>query len=163
MNQQTINKVSVATEQLKVMKETLDQDIARAAIACVNAEDATLMQQLVDEVPQAHEFAPMLQQLVLEMQTAKQKEQANDQASLDHRLTLMTLAKTMAEAYTDTLDTETLVWESLFNTAIAHVPNSALAELAEGVEKQLNSHLADGWLTELPLQVSEQLKSMQQP
>lgn len=163
MNQQTINKVSVATEQLKVMKETLNQDIARAAIACVNAEDATLMQQLVDEVSQAHEFAPMLQQLVLEMQNAKQQEKATDHASLDHRLALMSLSQTMAEAYTETLDTEALVWQSLFNTAIAHVPTSAIAELAEGIEKQLNSHLADGWVTELPEQVTEQLQVMQQP
>jgi len=162
MTQQALNNVAATTEQLKVMKETLDQDIARTAIACAQAEDAGLMQQLVGSVSKDHEFSPLLLQMALEMQSAKQARQATDVSSLDHRLGLMDIARDMAEARTETLDTETMVWQNLFNTAIALVPTSALAELAEEIEKQLQSQHEDGLFTELPGHVIEQLRAIQQ-
>ena len=68
---QAIDAVSTNAQVFMQMSAELDRDIANAAAACVKAGDPVLMQQLVDSVPEGHEFTPMLKQLAENLKAAE--------------------------------------------------------------------------------------------
>lgn len=148
--QQTLEALSQNVEQFKVMKETLDHDIARAAMACVKAEDATLMQQLVGSVPPGHEFSPMLIQLALEMRSAKAEAPKAGADADEYRDEIARIAHDITEAHTETIEIESSIRESLFNIALRFVPADSLPSLAGEIIDMINAQQKDGVIGHLP-------------
>jgi len=137
-------------DQFKTMKEALDQDIARAAMACVKAEDVTLMQQLVGTVSKDHEFSPLLLQLALEMRSAAADTVviADDVGS--KRETISQIVNDAAAGYTDTLDIEALVLSAFLKITMQFVPEELLPGLAGAVHKYILSEQMKGVIGDVP-------------
>ncbi len=154
--QQNLEVLSQNIEQFKAMKEALDQDIARAAIACVKAGDTTLMQQLVGSVSHDHEFSPLLLQLALEMRSAAADV---DDIALK-RDALSRIVNDTAVAYTDTVENEATQLMVFLGIALQFVSAESMQDLSGAFLKYIQSQQADGLIGTVPecdLEVLENL------
>lgn len=159
--QQNLKVLSQNIEQLKAMQEELDQDIARAAIACVKAGDATLMQQLVGSVSHDHEFSPLLLQLALEMRSATANTVAVVDDAVSKREMVSRIVNDAAVAYTDTLEIEALELSAFLRITLQFVPAASLPDLAGAVLKHILSQQAEGIIGAVPESDLERLDRIQ--
>lgn len=148
--QKTLEALSQNIEKFKAMKDGLDQDIARAAMACVKAEDATLMQQLVGSVSKDHEFSPLLLQLALEMRTAAADTVAVVDEVASKRETISQIVNGAAIGYTDTLDVEAQELSTFLRIALQFVPEESLPGLAGAMHKHILSQQVNGVIGVMP-------------
>jgi len=143
----TITELSHNLSQFKAMKAELDRDIARTVIACTQAGDAKLMGELVGSVSNDHEFSPLLIQLALEM--ASGHSVADEVGNLTAREDIYRTAVDVAEAYTNEIDHEALMFKSFFGIALAFVPQESLTGMAGEMLKLIREEKANG-LTNVP-------------
>lgn len=160
-NLNVIEALTQNIDQFKMMKESLDQDIARAAMACVKAGDATLMQQLVGSVPQGHEFSPMLIQLALEMRsTTTEAKPVNVDVAAVYK-DIACLVRDVTEGHTNKLYLASRERLALFEVALELLPAESLPRLAEAIEGHLKNQQEDGVYGHVPAAYVEKLRSIQ--